>query len=321
VSDVIGKAETFLKRGDVQGAANFLKQAEEGGDALAARELASWCLSGQYVRRDLCASRSFFERAAELGDHYSKEVTRAFVAGGVGGPADWGRAMLLLRGAATNDPRAAAQLTLIEQMQLDPSGQPQGAFAREIVCEDPSVILFRGLFTEAECAYLVDVGTPALRPSVIVDPATGRQIPNPIRTSTAMAFPFVDENPAVHALNRRLATASGTDVRQGEPLQVLRYAPGEQYRQHSDALPGVAPSQQRVLTFLVYLNEDYEGGETEFSQLGLKIRGHIGDGLLFRSASADGTPDPRSVHAGLPVTSGAKYLASRWIRAAPLVLE
>jgi len=108
VSDVIGKAETFLKRGDVQGAANFLKQAEEGGDALAARELASWCLSGQYVRRDLCASRSFFERAAELGDHYSKEVTRAFVAGGVGGPADW---LLELHGgniSAHSEPGAGA---------------------------------------------------------------------------------------------------------------------------------------------------------------------------------------------------------------------
>ena len=110
-------------------------------------------------------------------------------------------------------------------------------------------------------------------------------------------------------------------MRAGEPLQVLRYAPGEQYREHSDALPHVAPEQQRVLTFLVYLNEDYKGGETAFPALGIKFRGRRGDGLLFRNSSSDGAIDRRAIHAGLPVTRGAKLLASRWIRAAPLVLE
>jgi prolyl 4-hydroxylase len=102
---------------------------------------------------------------------------------------------------------------------------------------------------------------------------------------------------------------------------VLSYAPGQEYRQHSDAIGGVAPNQQRVLTFLVYLNEDYEGGETAFPAAGIKVRGRTGDGLLFRNASAEGVPDPCAVHAGLPVTSGAKLIASRWIRAAPLVYE
>jgi prolyl 4-hydroxylase len=162
---------------------------------------------------------------------------------------------------------------------------------------------------------------PMLRPSVVVDPQTGKQVPNAVRTSSAAAFPFVDENLAIHALNRRLAAASGTDVRSGEPLQVLHYAPGERYHEHSDALPGVAPDQQRVLTFLVYLNEDYEGGETSFPAAGLKVRGRTGDGLLFRNASPDGRPDERALHAGLPVTSGVKHLASRWIRAAPLKLD
>jgi prolyl 4-hydroxylase len=104
-------------------------------------------------------------------------------------------------------------------------------------------------------------------------------------------------------------------------LQVLHYAPGERYHEHSDALPGVAPNQQRVLTFLIYLNEDYEGGETSFPALGLNVRGRLGDGLLFRNATPDGRPDERALHASLPVTNGVKHLASRWIRATPLVLD
>jgi prolyl 4-hydroxylase len=321
VSEALKQAETLLQRGDVRGAATLLKEAERAGDGRAARELALWCLTGQVIRRDLAASRALFERAAVLGDPDSAAVTRAFVAGGVGGPADWPRAMALLHDAARKDGQAAAQLRLIETMDLGPTGEPARTFAGKVLSETPEVRVYPALFTPAECAYLIEVAKPAMRPSVVVDPHTGRQAPNPIRTSQAAAFPFVDENPAIRALNRRLAAASGTDIRAGEPLQVLRYAPGEQYREHSDALPHVAPDQQRVLTFLVYLNEDYDGGETAFPALGIQFRGRTGDGLLFRNALSDGALDPRAVHAGLPVTRGLKLIASRWIRAAPLVLE
>ncbi|WP_331040153.1 2OG-Fe(II) oxygenase [Allosphingosinicella sp.] len=126
------------------------------------------------------------------------------------------------------------------------------------------------------------------------------------------------ENPAVHALNRRLAAASGTQVTQGEPLQILRYSPGQEYKAHVDALP--VGTNQRILTMLVYLNEDYAGGETKFLETGLGFKGRTGDALLFRNASADGRPDPMARHAGLPVTRGQKLIASRWIRAKPLDL-
>ena len=299
----------------------LLKQAESSGDALAARELALWCLTGRLIRRDLTASRALFERAARLGDPTSSAITRAFIAGGVGGAADWRRAMLLLKDAARQDPQAAAQLQLIQSMNLTDDGEPLGDFRATVLSEAPEVRLFPALFSKAECDYLINVAKPALQPSIVIDPETGRHVPNPVRTSSGVSFPFVDENPAIHALNRRLAATSGTDVKAGEPLWVLHYAPGEQYREHSDALPGAAPNQQRVLTFLVYLNDDYEGGETTFPAAGVKVRGRTGDGLLFRNASPDGTPDPRAMHAGLPVSRGAKLIASRWIRAAPLVLE
>jgi prolyl 4-hydroxylase len=148
---------------------------------------------------------------------------------------------------------------------------------------------------------------------LIFHEAQQRFVRDPLRTSEAAGFPFVSEWPAVHALNRRMAAASGTDVRQGETLQVLRYARGQEYRPHLDAIPALA--NQRVLTFLVYLNDDYGGGETDFPELGLHIRGEAGMGLLFANALPDGRPDPRMRHAGLPVRSGSKLLASRWIRA------
>jgi len=321
VNKATGQAQQRRQRGDVQGAATLLKRAEQSGDALAARELASWLLEGRIIRRNLAEARAYFERAAALGDGRSAAIVRAFIAGGVGGPADWPRAIQLLRDAAATDPDAQTQLTLIENMALAPDGAPETTFPSEALSEVPDIRLFPAFFSKTECHYLIEAARPALRPSFVIDPDSGHEIPNPIRTSRGVGFPFVDENPAIHALNRRIAAVSATDVRAGEPLQVLSYAPGQQYREHSDALPNVAPGQQRVLTFLVYLDEDYEGGETAFPALGLQVRGRTGDGLLFRNVARDGTPDQRSIHAGLPVTRGVKHVASRWIRAERLRLE
>ena len=97
----------------------------------------------------------------------------------------------------------------------------------------------------------------------------------------------------------------------GEPLQILRYRPGQEFKPHRDCTEDVA--NQRILTMLIYLNEDYSGGETFFLKTGLKVRGRRGDALLFRNADDNGAPDMDTLHAGLPVQSGEKYLASRWI--------
>jgi prolyl 4-hydroxylase len=140
-----------------------------------------------------------------------------------------------------------------------------------------------------------------------------------VRNSDVAAFPLAYETPAVHALNRRLAAISATAPEQGEPLQILRYGPGQQYKAHSDALPNAA--NQRICTALVYLNEDYAGGETHFLANDLKVRGAVGDAILFVNADREGRPDADARHAGLPVTRGTKLLASRWIRARPLDLS
>jgi prolyl 4-hydroxylase len=173
------------------------------------------------------------------------------------------------------------------------------------------------LFSPTECNFLIAEAEPWLQPSVVVDPASGRHLRNPIRTSDGMAFGHVQEGPAIHALNRRIAAATGTDARQGESLQILRYRPGQEYKPHFDALAGEA--NQRILTMLVYLNDDYEGGETLFLRTGLRFKGRKGDALLFRNALEDGRADEMTQHAGLPVVAGEKIIASRWIRARPFV--
>ena len=281
------------------------------GEALFARGL--WRVDGRLLRRDLSAAREDFRRAAEAGSRDAARVHAGFVAAGIGGPRDWPGALALL--AASDDPVMQRQHELIAAMALTDNGDPRELPASETLSEAPAMSVTRGLFTPDECRLLVELAEARFKPALIFHEAQKRFVRDPLRDSDAAGFPIVLESPFVHALNRRIAAASGTDVAQGETLQILRYAPGQQYRPHFDAVPGMA--NQRVLTALVWLNDDYEGGETLFLDSGRAVRGEQGDLLLFANALPDGRPDPATRHAGAPVTKGVKLIASRWIRARP----
>jgi prolyl 4-hydroxylase len=305
-------ARSLLDAGRIQDGLSLLAQAAKQNDADALNALAHLALAGDFVRRDLTLSRDLFRRAASAGSVAGAAAFRAFVANGTGGPSDWPAAIRLLAQDSARDPSAKRELRLIESMKLSGSGEPLDSFASERVSDSPEVIVFPSLFSDAECEFLMEAALPLLQPSKVVDPITGELTANPVRTSDAAAFPLVAESPAIHALCRRLAKASGTNVRQGEPLQVLRYLPGQEYRPHFDGLSRT--ENQRILTFLVSLNDGYDGGETRFLKTGLAVKGRKGDALLFRNADASGQLDPSSQHAGESVKSGEKFIASRWIR-------
>ncbi|WP_156680542.1 2OG-Fe(II) oxygenase [Sphingomonas profundi] len=312
------RAEGLATSGRRQDALRLLKDAGRRGNVDALYALAVWHLIGERVRRDLFAARHYLRQAIAIGHVDAALMEIALTANGGGGQADWGRAVALLRMAAANDPLAAEHLALIEAMALDACGAPMAGATAEPVSASPDARLFRALLTPAECAHIATTARDMLEPASVVDPATGRFVAHPVRTSHSAVIGPARETLVVQAINRRLAAASGTDVTQGEPLTVLHYAPGQQYRPHHDALPPqIARGNQRVLTMLAYLNQGYEGGETRFTPNGPIVRGRAGDVLMFANVRPDGAPDPAAQHAGLPVTRGAKWLATRWIRALP----
>ncbi len=267
--------------------------------------------AGSVIPQDLPGARVLFGRAGVAG-HGAAALWHTNLLGcGVAGPRDWPAAIKQLRAEAKRDPARSKALAIVETMDLtvdgDPSTPPQG----QSLSTAPEVTLFPGLLTAAECSYLMQVAEPGYGPSVVNDSA-GRQVRDPIRTSDASTFAWLIEDPAIHAINRRLAVASGSAFDQGEALQLLRYRPGQQYRPHYDFVR--ASDNQRVLTALAYLNDNYQGGETAFVKTGLSVKGKRGDVLVFRNALPDRSVDPLSEHCGMPVTKGTKYLASRWIR-------
>jgi prolyl 4-hydroxylase len=274
-----------------------------------------WQLEGRFLRRDLLGAREPLRKAAALGHVGAARTLAGLVACGIGAAPDWSAGVQMLRDWADRDPVAAKQLELIQQMAIDEQGVPVGKFEAGSLSGNPRIERIDGVLTEAECAFLIELADPRMRRATIFHDGEQRFVEDPIRRSDKAAFPIVSEWPFVRAINLRIAAATATDVRCGEPLQVLRYGASQEYRPHFDAIAGM--DNPRVLTALVWLNDDYQGGDTCFDDLGIAERGRTGDLLLFANTLDDGSPDPRTRHSGKPVTSGIKYLASRWIRAHP----
>lgn len=142
------------------------------------------------------------------------------------------------------------------------------------------------------------------------------------RTNSEADYTFGNADLVLRLVIERIAGAVGLPTRHFEVAKLLHYEPGQQFAPHHDfqdpAIPAlareVARRGQRVATVLVYLNDDFEGGETGFPRLGLRHRGATGDALLFANVRPDGAPDQDSLHAGLPTTRGVKWVLSQWIR-------
>ena len=127
-------------------------------------------------------------------------------------------------------------------------------------------------------------------------------------------------------LSRRIAELTGTDVKSQEELQVVRYKEGGFYKPHYDACnkftddctrlnQGLGP---RFITFIIYLNDDFDGGETFFPEINTKVSPKQGKAAIFYDVDEEGEILPKSLHGGLDVSNGEKWICNKWIRLSSL---
>ena len=203
---------------------------------------------------------------------------------------------------------------IAEKLKQEPAAP---AIAPEVLCETPPARAFRAVFSPEECEYVIAASARLLAPSQISDPRTGAPVQDPYRTSLTAILSLVDLDLALVMINRRLAAMAGMPPENGECLGVLYYAEGHEYRPHCDWLPPgpeLDRGGQRAATALIYLNDEYDGGETHFLVPDLAFKGGAGDVLMFENLSENGDPAPHSRHAGRPVREGKKWLGSTWYR-------
>jgi hypothetical protein len=189
------------------------------------------------------------------------------------------------------------------------------------LCKAPLVRSFPEFIPEQACAWLIERARGRLKRALIYDPAHG-DVADEMRTNTAAGFDLIDADLVQIAIQYRMSVAVGLPVQNMEGPTVLHYDVGEQITNHTDFLnpnipnyaDEVARRGERIITFLVYLNDDYAAGETDFHLIGLRHKGRRREGLFFTNALPNGRPDTRMVHAGLPPTSGEKWIISQFIR-------
>jgi prolyl 4-hydroxylase len=126
----------------------------------------------------------------------------------------------------------------------------------------------------------------------------------------------------VKSIGRRIDDLLGLDPSIGEAIQGQRYLPGQQFKPHNDWFYTTEKywegeqkrGGQRSWTAMVFLNEVEDGGETHFTEIGIKITPKPGVLLVWNNATRDGLPNENMMHAGTPVVSGAKYIITKWYR-------
>jgi hypothetical protein len=313
--------------------ARVLSQAAAAGHVPSMSQLGGQLLTGQGVAFDAAAGARLILRAAELGDGFACATAAVLFARACSGQSDWPRALdYLQRAAELGYQPARAQLRLLSGFR---AGIDWKKLRRAIdiaawrkipepltLSEDPLIQTLPGLLSAELCDTLVARGRSLMRPAKIYNELKGGNTLGQMRRhSSAPIFRYTDMDLVTEAVSNRVCALAGMPAANAEALQVLNYQVGEYFAPHVDFLdPGfeghaasLTQNGQRVYTVLVYLNDDLEGGETEFLRLGLKHRGRKGDALMFRNVDAKGHPDPRTLHAGTPPTQGEKWVLSVWI--------
>ena len=130
------------------------------------------------------------------------------------------------------------------------------------------------------------------------------------------------DDPLLITISERIAKITHTDVKSQEEFQVVKYKEGGFYKPHYDACnketddckrlnKGLGP---RFITFIMYLNDDFEGGETHFPNIDKSIKPEMGKAAIFYNVDNEGEILPKSLHGGLDVKGGEKWIANKWIR-------
>lgn len=275
----------------------------------AAMSLAEQRLLGIDCKPDQRAALRAVEQAARLGHEDGRRAWVYLTAAGIGRKADGEAAHKMLAELAREDRFAALQLAFIQHVTCE---KRLAEITPKVISADPYIALYEGLFSPAECKYLAVLGTPWLEKASVLG-LDGKSRMDLVRDAQSCSVPNLAEDLVVQAINRCIAKATGTEPGWGEPLNILKYAPGQQYKPHHDGT-GSDNVSVRELTALIWLNDQFEGGATDFPKIKVTVRGGVGDMLVFRNVKANGQFDERMIHAGLPVTEGVKWMASRWIR-------
>ncbi|MBL8546293.1 MAG: 2OG-Fe(II) oxygenase [Hyphomonadaceae bacterium] len=279
---------------------------------------------------DIALGLQRLNQEAEQGNGEALALLAHFAASGLTGKPDWDKSVQMLAASADlgweeaarelralgGGPPSAGELDIRSLVAPRPT---------EVLSHAPRIRACRSFFSPAECDWLIERGGSRLERAGVYDAQSATKRIVSARNNSAAQFSPFEMDTVLVFLTARIGNTISLPPACFEPTSILHYGVNEQFETHYDFLDpaeaGMAADLnargQRVVTFLVYLNDGYEGGETYFPQIDLRFKGRRGDALFFVNIQNDGSPDLSTLHAGLPPTSGEKWLLSQWVRNRP----
>jgi prolyl 4-hydroxylase len=337
-----GAAQILLARhleaaGQRQDAEAWLRRASDAGNVEAMLALAEHLLAGPASASPavLDEVRRLVIPAAEVGNGPAAYLLARMFVSDITSAKNWGIALGYLARAATagNLPAQvelafmAGEAGLANAVVQGQKVPPQvwdclhgtidcGAWTektppvRVVSEEGPFIAVVDNFISPEICEWIIHWSRNRLEPAKSYD--NGRSVCNHMTVNPELDF-------VVTSVIHRVAAITKVPINGKEGTSVLRYLPGEHFEPHFDFLDPSNPALadqileagQRVVTFIVYLSDDFEGGETYFPEVKYRFKGRKGDAVFFRNLTTDGTPDLKALHAGLAPASGEKWVFVR----------
>ena len=187
---------------------------------------------------------------------------------------------------------------------------------QRVPAREMELFVVRRFLDPETCEALIELIDRNRRPSEIAD---DQGIAN-YRTSETCDLDWND--PVVAKVDDAICALLGYSPRSGEPIQGQRYAPGQEFKPHTDTFePGgydfyvhTAEAGQRTWTAMIYLNEPEDGGATRFKAIAKTIQPETGKLLAWNNLLPNGQPNPATMHQGMKVRRGTKYIVTKWFR-------
>lgn len=337
----LSQTQSGLSVSDVDEQIDALERASRSGDASAAARLGVRFMTGRDVAADPARGVALIEQAAQAGDAQGAFLAATIASASFWRARNWDKAFdYLMRAAQQGYEPSQSSLRILAggPSGNNIEGEDWAGMRSEIdlvawlappemrlIREAPRIHAIERFAPPAACDWLITQARGRMSRATIYDKATGGTTEDYRRTNSQCDLDIETIGVLTFVLRGRIAAMTQRQDLAMEVPKILHYAPGETFAVHFDYLNPSEPAYaaelaargQRTDTFLIYLNDDFSGGETSFPEIGLSHMGAKGDALLFRNVDAAGAPDQDTMHAGLPPTSGEKWVFSQWIREFP----
>ncbi|HEX4095745.1 MAG TPA: hypothetical protein VHX64_03405, partial [Caulobacteraceae bacterium] len=269
-------------------ALQWLSRAAKVGEAEALGRLGIKLVLGQGAPQRPRDGLGLLADAEAAGDGRAATFLSVLAGLGLHLPQNWSNALgHLARAAGLGWAPAQQELAILSGGSVVDLKRWTSAPKAEVISEAPRLIALKAVAPPAACAFIIAQSQDRLVRAEVHDPRTGLPVMGQTRTNRVANFGLAETSLLNLLIQARIAAAAGAPMAHMEAFAVLNYAPGEEASEHHDYLdPAVAAYAdeiarlgQRTATALLYLNADYQGGETDFPELGLAHRGEAGDAL------------------------------------------